>query len=385
MTARDDEVVIQHALHEENDNSSDSDNSVDNQSHHDPIPLQHDQQNIQSQVQPSTVLENLIKLMEKQVQAQLQVADTARQDRRLMQPAIFDGSSDVRQYLEDFDALVQHNRWNDNEATLQLRLALRGHAKDSASGDTYQELKESLLTRFEPTEEEARRELRHLTLRTGENIYTFGDHLQRMISLAYPNLDRAQQQEMAINELIEAIGDRTLGREFTLVRPQNFREALQRAHEFNQYMKGSRRSQIKTVSIEEPEEINKLKQTVSSLDKKLINLEDQIRNVEQVMHKQVQAIKTEVCEIQTDVKGMKGELHQTHGITSGINRKIDQLLGQRQRVNNRPAGNNRSFPNNVPTCNYCRKRGHVLKDCYSRKNDEAKTNRTHQENPQGSA
>ena len=58
----------------------------------------------------------------------------------------FDGTSDVRKFLQTFAEVAEQNQWDDEERNLHLKLALQGTAADCVQGDTTEQIAESLLT-----------------------------------------------------------------------------------------------------------------------------------------------------------------------------------------------------------------------------------------------
>lgn len=163
----------------------------------------------------------------------------------------YDGGSDVRKFLEIFNEVRQINEWTDGEAALHLRLALDGSANECVTGNTIEELQNSLITRYQMTQEEAIRELRRLHMTKGENIHEFGEKVQRLVRIAHPGLPMAQHAEIATRELVEAIGDKWLRREFRLRPAVNFTDALMRVRDYNADMRQEHK--ICSVSFESPE------------------------------------------------------------------------------------------------------------------------------------
>ena len=148
--------------------------------------------------------------------------------RRQIESPTFDGTTDVRKFLQTFAEVAEANNWGDHERTLRLKLALRGTASECAHGGTADEIAESLLNRFQLTREEARRELRNLKLRAGQDIHLFGNLVMKLVRMAEPDFDVEQLDERATAELVDAIGDKLLTREFRLQGPINFSDAMRR-------------------------------------------------------------------------------------------------------------------------------------------------------------
>ena len=150
-----------------------------------------------------------------------------------LKPPTFEGKSEVRDFLETFDRVARHNHWDEEEAGLQLCLSLRGHAAENTQKKSYQELREYLVARYGLTQDEARRALRVAKLQKGDSIFDFGHHLLQLVETAHPHLSADAKEELATQELVEALGDWALRREFRLQPAETYAEALKRVQEYN--------------------------------------------------------------------------------------------------------------------------------------------------------
>ena len=98
------------------------------------------------------------------------------------------------------------------------------------------------------TREEARQELCNLKLRAGQDIHLFGNLVMKLVRMAKPDFDAEQLDERATAELVDAIGDKLLAREFRLQGSINFSDAIRR---IQQYTSDMRVSKLKQFSVEE--------------------------------------------------------------------------------------------------------------------------------------
>ena len=119
----------------------------------------------------------------------------------------FDGTADIRKFLQTFAEVAEQNQWDEEERTLHLKLALQGTASECVQGDTADEMAQSILTRFQLSREEARRELRSLKLKPGQDIHKFGNLVMKLVKMADPELEGEQLDDRATAELVDAIGD----------------------------------------------------------------------------------------------------------------------------------------------------------------------------------
>lgn len=116
---------------------------------------------------------------------------------------------------------------------MHLKAALHGTTACRVEGRTYEEMVEFLQTRYELTEDEAQRELRQMKPRRGENIYQFGEYVQRMVRLAHHDLYVAQWERIATTTIISSLDHWSLERELQLQPPTSFGDTMRRIQEYN--------------------------------------------------------------------------------------------------------------------------------------------------------
>lgn len=256
-----------------------------------------------------------------------------------VKPPTFDGKQDVAKFLQMFEEVRDINNWNNATAALQLKLALTGTTRETAQGETYQEIRDYLRTRYEVTEDEARQELKIAKLKKGDNIYDFGDFMLRMAQIAYPNLRLAQQEDLAVKQLVDVVGDWMLRREFRNQPPADYKHALQRIQEYMND-KGSKTS-FRRLQTEDGEE------ETSNL------------------HTDVNTLKKEMKALQSDVKTIKIAIEDNQTAILEAVRNSAKTSSTTQREQRE--------------CFYCKIKGHLQKDCRKKKKDEErKTNQTTQ-------
>jgi molybdopterin-binding protein len=151
----------------------------------------------------------------------------------------FDGKTDVTRFRRTFEEVAEASEWDPAERALRLKLALRGTAADYVQGETYDELMLSLVNRFEMTAEEARRALKALRLKSGQDVYAFADEVMKLVRLSEPRLGAVALDHRATREFVDAIGDKHLTREFRFLEADNFADAVRRVQQFNSDMKNS--------------------------------------------------------------------------------------------------------------------------------------------------
>jgi hypothetical protein len=257
-----------------------------------------------------------------------------RPSKKRVKPPTFDGRTDVTKFLTVFGEVKRINEWNDEEAALQLQLSLTGTAAEGAHGKTYDELKESLTTRYQLTKEEARRELKTARPKKGENIYQFGDYIKRLVELANPDMTEEQQEKLATLELVDAMGDFTLRREFRMQEPDNYADALKRINEYNSEKSRENTRAIRKVTwcadATDGEEDGWKKE----IEKKMASLQTRVESQQK--------------EIQTELQTVSNQMKQ--GFEQLLTKKLDD--------------NSQTNGDKVKRCFVCKKPGHLKKDCW---------------------
>ena len=144
----------------------------------------------------------------------------------------YDGSTDVEDFLNLFEAISDHNGWRAPEMALRLKLAVTGKAAMGLQGDTYADLKARLKTQHSLSSEAARRTLKSLQLRPGDNVYHFGDNLVKLVRSSYPEMDEKMVDKFAMQELIGMLPSNSqTAWLFKAQPPRNLEEVIQKIHE----------------------------------------------------------------------------------------------------------------------------------------------------------
>ena len=266
----------------------------------------------------------------------------------------FDGTTDVRKFLQMFAEVARANQWDEEDRTLHLKLALKGTAAECAQGETAEEVAEYLVNRFQLTREEARRELRNLKLRAGQDIHLFGNMVMKLVRMAEPDLEHEQLDERACAELIDAIGDRLLTREFRLQGPINFADALRRIQQYNSDM---RVSKLHRLGVEQECE----NQSVE-MENRVRKLEDDVKGLTEGVDKLQKGIKESVQANETKL----GEILAKMDLGTQRSRPVCyncNTPGHVARECRRPRSLNPQAGAFQLVCSICNARGHAAQNC----------------------
>ncbi len=227
---------------------------------------------------------------------------------------------DIEQFLDTFETVRVANDWDNGTASLHFKLSLEGSTSLGVTGETYEELRQSLRRKYQPNQEEARALLRHTRLKQGDSIYEFGEQLLQLVQLAHPLLTDEQQSREAILCLTEAVGDRQLTHEFRLQPPESFPAALESVRNFQRDMGKDRRLVQQLEVKEEGDRVARLEKTVTTLKEQLAAVSLRQERSDEVMQQ----------------------------LSSDTNRKLDQLLNRDRTPR---------------ACYRCGERGHLQRNC----------------------
>lgn len=269
-----------------------------------------------------------------------ELAETLR-PRHQVKPRKFDGKRDVRKFLTTFEEARDVNNWNAQQTAIELKLALDDRVSESVQGQTYAELREFLLNRYELTEDDAYTELKSLRLRKGDNIFEYGDRLLKLIRVTNPGLNAHQQEVIAIRELRESVGDWRLKHDWRSTPPENFAEALRKVQQFNSD-KGERTSIHKITALTDDES-------------------------------EVTKVETDVVKLKADMAALKTEVTDMQKLVTASQKEIMTAIGQ---IGQQPAAAQPGPSRESRSCYHCNKVGHLARDCYLKRNDSVNSYRS---------
>jgi hypothetical protein len=144
----------------------------------------------------------------------------------------YDGKTDIRNYLVQFDLTANYNGWNDEECGLQLATSLIGEAREVLSflplemASDYESLYEALMKRYAPHGRET-----HFTVQLwnrccekGESVATFGHAIRKLAREAYPGLSIHEQ--LLVDLFIKGLPTLNMRRHVHMARPRTLDAAI---------------------------------------------------------------------------------------------------------------------------------------------------------------
>ena len=185
-------------------------------------------------------------------------------DKPVKNPADYDGTESLRDYLKHFERCSAVNGWSREEAAVFLAASLRSEAQKVLHGMSnndcrnYEKIVDKLELRFGV---EKRRELHQARLhnrRQQENecVQALAGDIRYMPSLAYQDLSPDTQERFAVQHFVDAIKDQDDRLRLRRDKPRTMDEALSLACQLEAFrlLDGDwRRSSLKVLSVDEVE------------------------------------------------------------------------------------------------------------------------------------
>ena len=133
--------------------------------------------------------------------------------RPLVLPEPFSGEGSWESWLYHFESVADVNDWDDGKKLKWLKVRLTGKAQtafqrlpEEARAD-YKEAKKALQERFEPKSRQSRfhAEFQTRTKRKSESWADFADELKSLVDKAYPELEEAARERLAVNQYLQQL------------------------------------------------------------------------------------------------------------------------------------------------------------------------------------
>jgi uncharacterized C2H2 Zn-finger protein len=234
--------------------------------------------------------------------------------RQTIKPATYDGSGPWLDYHAHFEACAELSAWNYNQRGLYLAVSLRGNAQGvlgnmpKGAKPDYLTLVKALEDRFEPPGhmDIYRAQMRERRQTAGESLPELGQAIRRLANLAYPTATAEIRETLSKDQFVDALVDSEMRIRIKQARPRNLNEAIQLAVELEAYTRAEKTNYARS-TITEPVDCR----TASALEE---------------LSAKVEALQTEIREL----KAQRNERSP----------RVRQKL-----------------------CYFCRKPGHVRKDC----------------------
>jgi hypothetical protein len=163
-------------------------------------------------------------------------------------PDRFDGSTPWREYIAHFESCSKINGWDDVTKCNYLAVGLRGQAQQILSDlggvthTNYANLVKLLEGRYGPGDraEVHLAELRNRQRKTDESLQELGQSMRRLTGMAYPEINRENQDRLARIHFVDAIQDKEIRMNLFQARPASLDEAIRVALEVESYLESEK-------------------------------------------------------------------------------------------------------------------------------------------------
>ena len=158
----------------------------------------------------------------------------AGQSKPSFKPPQYSGEGDIDLFISQYEDVAKANRWSIQESTLHLRSSLTGKALECGRGEDPEEIFSELRAHFGITPRQAKEQLHKFQRSPKQSLRDMGTQISGLVKKAYSKLDMEDQEEMALDVFMKALGDRDLRRMLLIRPPSNMKEAIQLSEDFLQ-------------------------------------------------------------------------------------------------------------------------------------------------------
>ena len=154
--------------------------------------------------------------------------------RGTFKPPQYSGEGDIELFISQNEDVAKANGWSSQESTLHLRSSLTGKALECGRGEDTEEIFTELRAHFGMTARQAKEQLHRFQRSPRQSIRDMGTQISSLVKKAYGKLDQEDQEEMALDIFVKALGDRDLKRMLLIRPPGDMKEAIQLSEDFLQ-------------------------------------------------------------------------------------------------------------------------------------------------------
>lgn len=249
--------------------------------------------------------------------------------RPLVLPEKFSGDGEWTQWICHFENVAAVNSWNDDNKLLWLKVRLTERAQlafqhlPTDTQASYAQAKEALKERFEPESRKDRYKAEFQTRRKKrtEGWADYGEDLRVLVDKAYPHLEAAARDQMALTHFLSQIDNAQVAFSVKQQKPTTLDAAISATLEMESYL--GPKVEVAAVNDAESDTAKMMKKLLDRMDR----------------------LETEL---------------------SATRKEREEFMTQRGSLSGRAtSGTYRGGSRRVPTCWGCGKRGHVIQNCWS--------------------
>ena len=209
-----------------------------------------------------------------------------------VKPQLYDGLTDIDEYLTQFNIVAEINQWSSQTKALHLASSLTGSARsllselDSEHSRNFSELVNALQSRFGTVNkaELYRAQLKNRLRQKGETIPELAQNIRKLTRQSYPAANSDLIDTLALDHFIDSLLDSEIRIRLRECSPKTIQEAETLAVKMEAQRIADRQRNKAVGSVGETseksdttDEISKLTQTVNALMDKVENLQNRQR------------------------------------------------------------------------------------------------------------
>ena len=256
-----------------------------------------------------------------------------------IKPATFDGKSSWIDFRSHFDICAELNGWTEQEKGLHLAVSLRGSAQSilgnlhSNSKKDFTSLCRALEERFAPANQTElyRAQLRERRQKATETIPELGQDIRRLTNLAYSSAPIDVRETLAKEQFIDALFSSDMRLRIKQSRPRDLNEAICHAVELDAFNNAEKRLHESTSFV------------------RSAHIEDSLR--------QVSGLETMVSEMNKALAELRSEVNEIKAARNVLRSTSDPVT---------------KVSNTKVSCFFCKKEGHLKRQCRKYKQWKAK-------------
>ena len=227
--------------------------------------------------------------------AQGEAADKSRPTENMhvrVKPQLYDGLTDIDEYLTQFNIVAEINQWNSQTKALHLASSLTGSARsllselDSGHSRNFPDLVAALQSRFGTVNkaEIYRAQLKNRVRQKGETIPELAQNIRKLTRQAYPAANSDLIDTLALDHFIDSLLDSEIRIRLRECSPKSIQEAETLAVKMEAQRIADRQRNKAVGSVGETsgnsnvsDEISKITETVNALMDKVEKLQNRQR------------------------------------------------------------------------------------------------------------
>ena len=236
----------------------------------------------------------------------------------------FSGTEDLDDYLVQFEAVAQLQRWSTMEKSVILLSKLEGpalSAVNTCKTKTYSDMVSCLKENFSPEQRElSLQKLQSRQQKKGENFSILAADILRLVVKAYPSVDENTKDVIATDHFVNSISNGIVRQKLREKHPNSL-----------------------SIAIKEARQILADQETESML----VRRSDRAHTIDD---SEIERLREQVCQLQSNLNELKPKTNKTQNSEEGKKTQLDERQTRFRRKG-------------PPTCYHCQHKGHIKRWC----------------------